>query len=97
MSDYNTFDFMVTEENDVMLLLYARNTAPENPHVRLNSAGHTVELQRNDEDTVTLQEVEDEIFENLTDEETLLVCEIAPTENDDESEIIYTYEAEIKE
>lgn len=97
MSDYNTFDFMVTDENDVMLLLYARDTAPENPQVRLNSAGHSVELQRNAEDTVTLQEVEDEIFENLADEETLLVCEIAPTENDDESEIIYTYEAEIKE
>jgi len=97
MADYNIFDFMVTEENDVMLLLYARDTAPDNPSVRLDAENHTVELRRNDEDTLTLKEVEDEIFENLIDEETLLVCEIAPTDNEEENEIIYTYEAEIKE
>lgn len=97
MTDYNIFDFMVTENNDVMLLLYARDSAPNNPGVILDAENHSVELHRNDDDIVTLSGVEDEIFDNLTDEATLLVCEIAPTENEEENEIIYTYEAEIAE
>lgn len=95
MPDFNTFDFMVTDENEVMLLLYARNTAPENPVVKLNYDEHNITLTRNSEDIVSLDGVDDEIFDNLQDEASLLVCEIEPTENEDESEIVYTYEASI--
>ena len=56
---------------------------------------HNITLTRNSEDIVSLDGVEDEIFDNLQDEASLLVCEIEPTENEDESEIVYTYEASI--
>ena len=97
MPDFNTFDFMVTDENDVMLLLYARETAPENPTVTLNKDEHSIILTRNQEDVLTLEDVEDEIFDNLQDDTTLLVCEIEPSENEEDAEIVYTYEAEIIE
>ena len=97
MPDFNTFDFMVTDENDVMLLLYARETAPENPTVLLNSDEHSIILTRNQEDVLTLENVEDEIFDNLQDDSTLLVCEIEPSDNEEDAEIVYTYEAEIVE
>ncbi len=97
MPDFNTFDFMVTDENDVMLLLYARETAPENPTVRLNNDEHSIILTRNQEDVLTLENVEDEIFDNLQDDTTLLVCEIEPSDNEEDAEIVYTYEAEIVE
>ncbi len=95
MTDYNTFDFMVTDENEVMLLLYARNSEPKNPTVHLNYEKHSIVLRRNEEDEITLEQIEDLIFDDLQDENTLLVCEIAPTEKEDENEIIYTYEADI--
>lgn len=97
MPDFNTFDFMVTDENDVMLLLYARETAPENPTVKLNKDEHNIILTRSQEDVLTLEDVEDEIFDNLQDDTTLLVCEIEPSENEEDAEIVYTYEAEIIE
>lgn len=95
MTDFNTFDFMITDENEVMLLLYARDTAPQNPKAKLNYEEHSIILTRNGEDVVTLENIENEVFDDLQDENTLLVCEIEPTENEDESEIVYTYEADI--
>lgn len=93
--NFNTFDFMITEENDVMLLLYARNTAPENPAVQLNYDEHNIVLTRNKDDVLTLENVEDTIFDNIQDDNTLLVCEIEPSDNEEEAEIVYTYEADI--
>lgn len=93
MPDFNTFDFMITEDNEVMLLLYARNTAPEKPSVKLNYDAHNIILTRNQEDILTLENVEDKIFDNLQEDNSLLVCEIDPTDNEEESEIVYTYEA----
>ena len=78
-----------------MLLLYARDTAPENPAVQLNYDEHNIVLSRNAEDVLTLENVEDEIFDNLQDDNTLLVCEIEPTDSEDDAEIVYTYEANI--
>lgn len=97
MPDFNTFDFMVTDENDVMLLLYARDTAPEDPQVQLNPNEHNIVLSRNENDVITLEDVEDEIFNNLQEENTLLVCEIEPSDSEEEAEIVYTYEARIAE
>lgn len=95
MPDFNTFDFMVTDENEVLLLLYARESEPQEPTVELNYDEHTIVLKRNEDDFLTLENIEDEIFDDLQEEDTLLVCEIAPTEDDEEEEIVYTYEADI--
>ncbi|MBQ8671204.1 MAG: hypothetical protein IJ525_01650 [Alphaproteobacteria bacterium] len=95
MADMNTFDFMISEDNEVMLVIYARETEPVGPAVRLIAKEQVVELYRNGADALTLQEVGAEIFNNLHDKEKLLVCEIAPTDNPDETEIVYAYEATI--
>lgn len=97
MANNNTYDFIISDENEVMLILYSRDTAPENPAVRLNANEHIVELYRNAQDALTLQYVDSEVFSNLEEEDNLLVCEIQPTENPDETEIVYTYEAPIVE
>ena len=87
--DVNTFDFMISEENEVMLVIFARDIAPED----LDPEHKTVELYRRKNDAFTLENVDDEVFELLKKEDNLLVCEILPTDNPDETEIIYTYEA----
>lgn len=97
MPNFNTFDFMVTDENEVMLLLYARDTIPEAPTVKLKQDEHNIILTRNKDDVLTLENVEDSIFDNLQDDSSLLVCEIEPSDNEEESEIVYTYEATISE
>ncbi|MBQ8481762.1 MAG: hypothetical protein IJ532_04445 [Alphaproteobacteria bacterium] len=93
MANNNTYDFLISDENEVMLILYSRDSEPENPAVHLDAENHTIELYRNSEDALTLQYVDSDIFNNLAEEDKLLVCEIQPTDNPDETEIIYAYEA----
>lgn len=93
----NTYDFLVSDKDEVMLILYARDIAPEQPAVRLDPETKTIELYRRVDDAFTLENVEDDIFELLNEADTLLVCEILPMENEDETEIVYTYKAPIIE
>ena len=98
MPDLNTFDFMITDEGDVMLVMFARDIEPhENPAVILYPEDHVIEFYRSDTEAMTLEEVDDDVFKNLENEPTLLVCEINPddSENPEEAEIVYAYEAEI--
>lgn len=98
MPDLNTFDFMITDEGDVMLVMFARDIEPhENPAVILYPDDHVIEFYRSDTEAMTLEEVDDDVFKNLENEPTLLVCEINPddSENPEEAEIVYAYEAEI--
>ena len=95
MADMNTFDFVVSENNEIMLIIYARETEPVGPAIRLIANEKVVELYRNGADALTLQNVNADVFTNLSDKKTVLVCEIAPADNPEETEIIYAYEAQI--
>lgn len=95
MFDTDTFDFLISDENEVLLILTARDTPPDIPAVRLKAAEHTIELYRHVGDSFLLRPVDDRVFMLLSGASSLLVCEILPTDNPDETEIKYTYEAEI--
>jgi len=98
MPDLNIFDFMITDLGEVMLILYAKDTPPhENPGVILDPENHIIEFFRTDTEAMTLEEVSDDVFKNLENEESLLVCEINPNDSDnpEEAEIVYAYNAEI--
>lgn len=100
MADFDTFDFLITDQGDVMLILFARETEPHpRPVIRLNPTAHLVEFYRTDTEAMTLEGVSDDVFKSLEGEETLLICEINPkdSENPEEAEIVYAYEAEIAE
>lgn len=97
MTNNDTYDFIISDENEVMLMLYSRDSVPENPAVRLDAENHVVELYRNADDALTLQYVDSDVFANLSEEDNLLVCEIQPTDDPDETEIVYAYEAPIVE
>ena len=100
MADFDTYDFMITDQGDVMLVMYARETEPHlRPVVRLNPAEHIIEFYRTDTEAMTLEDVSDDVFKNLEGKDNLLVCEINPkdSENPEEAEIVYAYEAEFAE
>ena len=93
----NTFDFLISDEDEVMLILNARKTNPQNPAVRLRAEEQIVELYRSPQEPYTLSGVDSDVFRLLKDEETLLICEVSPTDDPDETEIVYAYEAPIIE
>ena len=96
MADFDGFEFIITEEDDIMLIIYARSTNPENPEVELNKEQKRVILRRNSTDVVTLENVEDKILNNLSEEKALLIAEVVPTDNPLEHEVKQVYNAVIK-
>ncbi len=97
MPDMNTFQFLITDEKDVALLIYAREGRAERPLVRLFRNEQKVEIYRNEEDELTLEQVDDSVFVNLNGKNNLLICEVLPAENEGEIEVIDSYRADIVE
>ena len=96
--DNITYDFVVNDEDEVMLLLYAGESAPATEtRIVLDAENHSAELFRNDDDSIVLEAIPDEIFDSLIDADKLLVCELSKTENEDDSRIVYAYEADIED
>ncbi len=93
--DFETFDFVVNDEDEVMLLLYEREGEPNHPSFSMSPAEGTAVLYRNDEDIIELSDIGSDIFDSLAEADKLLVCELSRTENEDDTEIVNAYEAEI--
>lgn len=93
--DSSIYDFLINDEDEVMLLLYARESSPENSIFEIDMEGKSAILIRNSEDSVSLSEIPAEIIDALQDADKLLVCELSLTDNEKDTQIVYAYEAEI--
>ncbi len=91
----NTFDFIINDEDEVMLLLYAHDSAPNNPIIKIDTDSLSAILYRNETDAVAIDHISENVIDSLTDADTLMVCELTSNEKDDNSEIKYAYEADI--
>ena len=95
--DFETFDFLINDDDEVMLLLYQREGEPENPHIEIDFEEKAALLYRNDNDIIELSDISDDVLDSLQDADKLLVCELSRTENEEEEEITHAYEAEIRD
>ena len=76
----NNFDFIVNDEDEVMLLIYAREGTPQDAVIDINSSDKTAILHRNKNDSITLQDIPEDVIDSLQDADTLLVCELSVEE-----------------
>ena len=95
INEFDTFDFLINEEDEVMLLLYARDGEPKNPSVEVDKKQSIVILYRNDQDHLELRDVSADVFDSLQDADKLMVCELSKSSEGEEAQIIRAYEAEI--
>ncbi len=95
--DFETFDFLINDEDEVMLLLYQREGEPENPHIEIDFDEKAALLYRNDNDIIELSDISEDVLDSLQDADKLLVCELSRTDNEDDEEITHAYEAEIRD
>ena len=96
MENFDTFDFLINEEDEVVLLLYQREGEPADTHIEMDEEAKTAVLYRNQDDNIVLNDISEDVFDSLKDADKLLVCELTRTENEDDTEIVYAYEAEIE-
>ena len=92
---FDTYDFIINEEDETMLLLYVRDGAPENPTIAVDVENKKAILTRNDNDTISLDAIPDDVLDSLQDADKLLICELSIEDEDEQTKIVYAYEAEI--
>ena len=98
MADFNTFDFLINDEDEIMLLLYERQGEPSNnPHIEFDIEEKAALLYRNEHDVLELDGIEENILDSIQDADKLLVCELSKEEDQNgNNAIIYAYEAEVE-
>lgn len=95
-TDTNTFDFVVNDANELMLLIHAQDTEAKNARLELNVDENSALLIRNETSELLLEGLPDDIVDSLLEADALMVCEIKVGETDDDSEIVNAYEAEVE-
>ena len=86
---FDAFDFIINEEDEVMLLLYAREGEAK------DAGNRSAVLYRNEEDGVVIDRIPDDAFDSLQDADSLMVCELSREEREEDVEIVRAYEADI--
>ena len=81
--EFQSFDFLINEEDEVMLLLYAQETEPHNPRIELNPKEKSAILYRAEDDELHLTDIPDEVFDSLAEADKLMVCELSAEEKED--------------
>ena len=90
---YNTFDFVINEDGDIMLLLFMSEGRPEFPRFEVEKETNTLWLYRSVEKVLGLYDIEPKIIAKLAAMKKLLVCEMTMPPAEANSEIAYVYEA----
>lgn len=95
--ELQTFDFLINEEDEVMLLLYQQEGTPQDSRIELNPEEKSAILYRNQESQIMLDDIPTDVFDSLTEADKLLVCELSAEDNEEDTQIAYAYEAEIED
>ena len=94
-NNFNTYDFIVNEDDEVMLLIYAKDGTPKKPHIDINVQNKQAILYRSENNGLSIEDISDDILFLLRDIDKILVCELSAEENEDDIQITNVYEATI--
>ena len=92
---FNTFDFVIDEDDNIMLIMYEREGEPLKSVIKINREERSINFYRNDYDKIELEGIEDDILDRLEDEEKLSVAELSIEEDPEDTIIVYSYDADI--
>ena len=82
--NFNTYDFIVNEDDDIMLLIYARNSKPQKPFLEIDFANQQAFLYRTETDGITLNDIPEDIMDIFYEIDKILVCELSSETNDED-------------
>lgn len=93
--DINTYDFLINDEDEVMLLLYVHEGEPHDSSIELDINNKSAILHRTPTDEVYLDGIPDDVLDSIQESDKLLVCELSVEKEDKDTKIVYAYEADI--
>ena len=94
-TNFETYDFLINDEEETMLLLYTHEGEPQNPFLELKIDSFQAVLHRNDQSHISINDIPSDVIDSLHETDKLLVCELNRTNNEQDSQIVYAYEADI--
>ena len=94
-ANHDTYDFLINDD-ELLLLTYAREKQPENPSIEIDEENFCATLYRSQNDGINIKDISEDVMDILTESKTLLVCEMSMEENDDDTKIVYAYEADVR-
>lgn len=95
--DFNTFDFLINDDNEVMLLLYAQENEPQDAYFHFDYTKNVAIFIRNESNKIFLSDIPEDVLERCRVSKKILVCELSKTEKEEDTEIVYAYEANVIE
>ncbi len=101
LKDINSYELIENDAGELMIILYANPTPPTKTSFFINEENSSLELNRNPNDTIILDDLASETIEKLKPLKSIYVCELKynqpqtekTKENDDDFEIEYAYTA----
>ena len=91
------YELLENDSNEIMVLLYAVDSAPQNPSFSINEKRSCMILHRNPEDNVSITGLATETIQKLKKLDTVYVCEMNYSENEkEENKIVYAYQVSPK-
>ena len=94
-TNFNTYDFLINDGEEVMLLLYAQTTTPKDSFFELDKNTASATLFRTPDNALTLNDIPSEIIDALQNVDNILICELNKTEKEEDTQIVHAYEASI--
>lgn len=97
ISPRDVYELVENDKGEIMILIYAKDPAPQNATFSLSQAAKILRLNRTPKDILTVAGLDTDAVNKLSKIKQLYVCEIKYKESsDDESEIIHAYAATLK-
>lgn len=97
ISPRDVYELVENDKGEIMILIYAKEPAPQNATFSLNQISGILKINRTPKDTLHIAGLELESIHKLSQIKQLVVCEIKYKESsNDTSEIVNVYAANLK-
>ena len=97
ISPRDVYELVENEKGEIMVLIYAKKTAPQNATFYLDTQTRVLRLNRSKEESLYISGLQPDAIKKLNGIKKLYVCEIKYTESTkEESEIVHAYAATLQ-
>lgn len=93
--NFNTYELIINEDDEIMLLLYSQEGAPEKPVLEISPESNQAVLYRSKTSGIEIKDIPEENIDMLCDIDKILVCELSAEADEDNTQITNVYEATI--
>lgn len=94
-NNFNTYEFIINDDDEIMLLLYSQNGHPESPILEIEAKERKGFLYRSKGSGLAIEDITEDDLDILCLSDKILVCEISTDKNEDDVKITNAYECAI--